>query len=673
MPPTAPGLAVRWRYASLTLLLALPSCTDAPTASPDPQAPPSLAMSPPVFVADNTVPLPPDNHPDNGILGKWFPAFTIPASSDYYLIKITGKISHDWNELCPVWQCPNTLDGATLGPLQGGAGGVALGYARPGVDVAGGASPSRYYAKQHPDGDGTAFVLARASYDRVLWASRSGLGTGCLKVGGVCDPNNRQPQYFLSGQQSVTLHSIPVPLSVTGPAGVATGQPGAFTATVVENLPADLDANGNKRVFWYFMEGDTLATPGGGTLRNVTACNTTLACSYAPVKNGRMKVTAYVHGHALTGYSQVVRIGLVDPCAGTASASGASFNCQEPIPALVLTCPASVMRTNTITCTVSAQPSGALTDIRWTFKPDPVMIHPKVGPVEMAGTVSETTTEPKWEGPLVLPGMITVHATLDSRPDSASTRVSVTERSWNTGTGPAPSRIELSWGAAPMIGASASFGENVHLQADGTAVGGFTLLGFDLNSSTPVPSGQIKSVPTGPNQGYQYVEQYEIRLNRAYRLNRYITPENPDLDIEVSPGVFQNRWDALVTAGRDPSVFRQRAIQHETYGSGATGHQDGLVQAVTGDVCGNAALRIERIAGSAERVAAELSTAASAALEFHSIGAGHHRVFGHMQGAELIVRTPASPAPQSFYSTDGQTPLASIFNRHICEYEGWGL
>jgi hypothetical protein len=514
-------------------------------------------MSPPVFVAGGTVPLPPDNHPDNGILGKWSPVFTIPASSDYYLIKITGKISHDWNEQCPVWQCPNTLDGATLGSMEGGAGLVDLGYAPPGVDVAGGASPTRYYAEQHPDGNGTAFVLARASYARTVWARRSGLGTGCLQSGGSCDPNNRQPQYFLSGQQSVTLHSIPVPLSVTAPAAVATGQPGTFTSTIVENLPVDVDADGSKRIFWYFMEGDTLATPGGGTSRNVP-CTAYATCSYSPAKSGRMKVAAYVQGYVLEGYSQIVRV---------------------KQPELVLTCNGQrdsvvVERGSIIDCRANSDPPDPLMQVLgWSFSDGGDF------QVPAAGAPAITTTA--WAGKVVRDGTITVRAIVGGTEKTQTMILTVGARSWSWGS----ADWSISHGTAdhcqpaynsPEPGAPWGWNRRVSSCDPGR---------IDPNVQVSPDAGyRIESIGSGPNTGLWFVASATYRIDRATGILSALKPGAPLL--VIAPGAHSSCVSALGTdsvnfhgfntacMAIDLDPLHQGILNHEGFGStGVNGHE----------------------------------------------------------------------------------------------------
>jgi hypothetical protein len=511
--------------------------------SPEAKAP-ALQQSP-VLVAQNTVPLPPDNHPDNGILSKWSPVLTIPGSTDLYLVKITGKISFDWNELCPVSQCPNTLDGTSQGPLEQG-GRVDLGHAAPGTDVAGGALPTRWYPKQHPDGDGTAFVLSRSGTTRTLWARRSGVGTGCLKSGSVCDPNNRQPQYFLSGSQTITLHSVPEPVSVTGPTSVAPGQPGTFTATIVENLPADLDGNGNKRIFWTYLEGDTLATPGGGTSRNVFSCNTHSTCSYIPAKNGRVKVTAYVQGIALTGYSPIVRIGAADPCAGTASASGASFTCAEAPPQLTVTClPATVERGAAVRCTAIPTPAAQMTVTRLIAR------GPGFSNAENHNAVIAAGDSAVWAGTAVATTQVRFVAQVQMPGGTATTvrgdgGFAVSPRTW------APYQLTT----VPVW--------DKQLRGTMTAFPSNGVMGnFSLNGLNPF-STPIDSVASGPNAGLMYYTE-----RPPYIGNGATVAMHPGLYPPASPPDAQRWYDdqngtpSGTCTQADITLLRAEAERHE--------------------------------------------------------------------------------------------------------------
>ncbi len=585
--PTAPGLAVRRRYAALALLLALSSCTDAPPLSPEAQAPPAPAqnVSPPVFVADNTVPLPPDNHPDNGILHYWFPMLTIPSSPGYYLIKVTGKVSHDWNELCPLSQCPNNLDGATLGPLQGGGGGVELGYASPGVNVAGGALPSRWYPKQHPDGTGTAFVLV-TNPGKVVWVRRSGLQTGCRKSGSACDPNNRQPQYFLSGQQTISLHSVPVPLSVAGPAAVATGQPGAFTAMVVENLPVDKDANGNRRIFWSFMEGDTLATPGGGTSRNIDACRAALTCSYIPAKSGRMKVTAYVNEQFLTGYSDIVRLVANPP---------------------TLTCPPSVTRGQGVSCSVSNL-TGVVVQ-SWSFVGEQFANDPTLH-------VTETTSLPSWAGIAVEGGVVSANILINGVPKTLVDTFTVANRSWRWGNGD----WHYSQGTAPICNSAPPTPGSIHIGWNRNAGVPQALCGDPAYHrwvlpdprQNPMDGYTLAEVPTGPNKGRWYVQSAQYRIDRASNLNPHWLPGGPASPLAgsqasecvtagmTSPVSVNLHAFNEVCKGVDMDPFIAGAWGHEGYGAfGGQGHQ-GLAEAAAAQTDGDPLYKIEWWTGATE-------------------------------------------------------------------------
>jgi hypothetical protein len=376
------------------------------------------------------------------------------------------------------------------------------------------------------------------------------------------------------------------------------------------------------------------------------------------------------------------------PCNGLGSSGGEPNPLGSPsqdiisclpiveTPTLQVACtPSVVTRGQPVSCTAASVPEGALTDISWRFDPDPVTIHPKAGPVGMANFVSESTTLPKWEGQLVLSGKVTVHATLNGAAHAAFTYVRASERSWNTGTGPAPPRVDPTWQDRPEPGIAVMYGENVHVTASGALVPGPALLGVTLGVAAPVDASYIRTVPAGPNQGYIYIEQHDIRLNRGYRVNAAITPGDHVLDVKVG-GINMNRYHALSALGwGTPADVLARATQHETYGAaGRVGHQDGFVEAVTGEVCGNLARRIERIAGSLPRVTDELTTASTAAFEFHYVAAHHVRVHGHMQNAPVVEAAPGSTTPVQGTINDPPMPLeAPVAWRSVCEYEKWGL
>jgi hypothetical protein len=239
-------------------------------------------------------------------------------------------------------------------------------------------------------------------------------------------------------------------------------------------------------------------------------------------------------------------------------------------------------------------------------------------------------------------------------------------------------RVDPGFGDAPIIGNSVTWGENVHVRADGTPQPGVRLEGYDLSVQQPVDQSRIRSVPSGPNRGYQFVDQHTIRLNRGYRVNVYLTRENGDRDI-FHFGRWENRWNALLSQGwGNPNEALQNTIRHETYGSsGRIGHQQGLEEAVRGDVCGNVALRLDRVAGSGTRVTQELERLRDYVFEFLHVATSHARVHSHhpSSGSPTVVRhAPPDATPYPAMITDSLRPLgAQIRFRHVCEYERLGI
>lgn len=70
-----------------------------------------------------------------------------------------------------------------------------------------------------------------------------------------------------------------------------------------------------------------------------------------------------------------------------------------------------------------------------------------------------------------------------------------------------------------------------------------------------VDSTHVETVASGPNRGYQYIAKFPIRLHRGYRVNNYLTQQNPILDIQVKTRMY-NLWNALKALKQgDPAVL----------------------------------------------------------------------------------------------------------------------
>jgi hypothetical protein len=104
----------------------------------------------------------------------------------------------------------------------------------------------------------------------------------------------------------------------------------------------------------------------------------------------------------------------------------------KPIPPhLVLSCPASVTRGDTMTCT-AAGVGGALSNVKWTFTP--------TGGAAISGPTGTTAS---WGGRMVVGGDMLVTANVGTAPSSATQKIDVTPRPWTLrlpdASGPTPS------------------------------------------------------------------------------------------------------------------------------------------------------------------------------------------------------------------------------------------
>jgi hypothetical protein len=613
----------------------------------------------------------------------WQAVGTIPDST-WVVITANGGITQSWNPGCasapPYFPCQTGPVTYPFGSGPSNSGPVSIS-----VQGSNGWSPARMRGVGGVNSN-TAIGL---HFQRVTGGMSAKIDM-MAKWAWHPDAGPRPYSYDLSGGYDVEALPIASPMVVVDngpvdPSGTRNYALQTFPGLQFMN-PSEWSWNWPAGATnWYFFPGSGVGEKPNflGRHYELVHCRFQLSCNYAPPGPGRVQAAAYVEMQYV-----MARTSDLGPCNGLGGSGGEPNPLGSPsqdiisclpiveTPTLQVACtPSVVTRGQPVSCTAASVPDGTLANIRWHFAPDPVTIHPKAGPVGMADSVSEYTTLPKWEGDLVLSGKVTVHASLNGVAHTAFTYVRASERSWNTGPGPAAPLIDPGWGIRPETGVSYLFAENVHIEPGGARKGGVALLGAALGASAPVDASHIRTVPAGPNQGYIYIGQHEIRLNRAHRVNVYITPGNTDLDV-LAGGAMENRWNALNVLGwGNPADFLTRATEHETYGTGGrVGHQDGFVDAVTGEVCGNLARRIERIAGSAARVGPELELASAAAFEFHSVGTDHHRVHGHMQNARVVMKAPGSTTPLQYTSNDAQTPLGgAIMYRHVCEYEKWGL
>lgn len=335
--------------------------------------------------------------------------------------------------------------------------------------------------------------------------------------------------------------------------------------------------------------------------------------------------------------------------------------------AVKVRCPSNILRGAEGTCTATVTPVSARV-ILWEFLPDPVIIHPKMGPVDMADPVPRAGDLRYWTGVLVMSGTVRVTATYNGQDKSASTVIQVNPRSWAT---------EIRWAGRldditdwPLyLDRDLLYGAHVNVST------GSVLAEFDgMNAAA-----NREIVSDEPNKGYEFIKAHPIAIHNGYRLNSFLMDYNTVRDILVEESL-RNRWEALQSMGwGNPMEIIEGVRAHETYGRpGTRGHQGESEKAVSGERCGNVARRLERIAGKPTAVVRELSAAERVALEFLDILTGHHQVHSNLPepGAPHVLRTSDDPSPVLDRYVDYQRPLHRTIGhegRERCEYEEFRL
>jgi hypothetical protein len=439
---------------------------------------------------------------------------TVPGGG-FYLIKVTGSVTHTWNPECgkddtPVRQCDRSLDGATLGPLDNiGGAYITLGGGPVGVSMENGREPWREYLRPH---NGAAAVFVRYDGPVTLWARRT-IVVGCdWTIWSSCG-DGYVPQYFLSGGNEVQVLYVPVPASVEGPTVVAPGQSITFTGRTVQDYPVDEPYAGYRSIWWTYLEGDTLTQPGKqGTEAGAWNCSYKLSCAFAPRVSGRMRMIAYINGYEVTAYSEILHV----------QESSMNLSCTGDLGSNKVT------RGSVVHCQVSATPSGALTDIRWSFADSAG--HAVTGPPDV----------PVWGGTMAVGGTISVTALLDSLPVHADTVISVQARTW------------------PSMSVVAVDSGNGHLPTHPT------LPRQLADTHPPIPSAPIAidTIASGPNEGFAYLPTAVASVTTVVHISAGFNPGTPLYNLQHS-GVDPLTHDPFCTKRQFNTVIQRGARQHE--------------------------------------------------------------------------------------------------------------
>jgi hypothetical protein len=275
------------------------------------------------------------------------------------------------------------------------------------------------------------------------------------------------PTYTFSGGYTVSAEAIGTPLRVEEGSADANGTREYSVAPLyglhfVNPLePYYLAYQPAGAVTWKFIYGRNVADDGSGGigLSYVTSCSGATVCRYTPSQSGRMVAGAFVEGQFVEMASVVQRV--------------------VP-PELNLTCNAKVVtRGDDLDCSASAQPSGTLTDVRWTF-------------TDTAGhTIPGPPAVFRWKGQMVVSGTVTVTALLNGSAVTDSDTIVVIPRTWSV--------IRLRVRQKPYLPG--------HLPTPAMVVKPGHLGDSHADTLVSLPT---KEVLDGPNKGWWFLER-EVR------------------------------------------------------------------------------------------------------------------------------------------------------------------
>jgi hypothetical protein len=270
---------------------------------------------------------------------------------------------------------------------------------------------------------------------------------------------NPIPAYFISGEYTATALEIPAPVKLTESASDAAGVR-RYSLSTLHGLefvnptePYYWDARPTPSVSWRFI-------PDVGTAQRVGECDNETFCTYKPEKAGEMEATTYVEGQ------QVVVRGSAVPFVP---------------PVLQLTCNAdTITRGAALNCSVSAQPSGTLSDIQWTF-------------LDSAGNTIRDSIRANWDGLMVVGGSLGVTAKIDGTPFSEDTVIMIRPRKWGS---PVPARREAFQRCPVITPTCVVLYPPVQYRDMGTTVKQPSSFNLVVRAST---------ITSGPNAGWSYL------------------------------------------------------------------------------------------------------------------------------------------------------------------------
>lgn len=403
-----PPLLPRLRHAAFGALLlggvlGAAACADQivdaePGTSPSPAVPqgPAHTFAPTVssaVIASPAVTIPGTNTENIGAQ-PWTLIHTF-AHSGWYEVRTIGEVHYEPNPAAETTGCGMYCVGVDASPAgTGDVGGEGLpgGELRMELQVTAGGAPY-YNSGQYlePTGDGQLTTVFAVGSRVNLYAARHGIA-GVRSCGSLCPGYSPGPtgKYLLTAQQNVEIREV-IPLQV---------QPNKPDFLPGETLTFTTQAHRyvGTQYYWFWVPasvggyGNQISCGGGGP-----------TCAYAPPGPGHMKVLAYMNING-DNFEVEARTG---PITNTP-------------PKLILNCPASVTRGDTMDCIAGAQ-GGQMGNLAWTF-------------TDTAGHVFTPGPGPgpgQWGGRMVTPGRMILSGTVAGIPLADTADIAITGRTWN--------------------------------------------------------------------------------------------------------------------------------------------------------------------------------------------------------------------------------------------------
>lgn len=259
-----------------------------------------------------------------------------------------------------------------------------------------------------PAGDSSAAAILayRQGPVSVHTRRRMALGGGYSWLDGIMGI----PQYFLSGQQTVTVERIPPPLQVQAEPFVVKGDSARASYQIRPPFRIRMPWHVNSHIIAWTFRTVT------GYPYSLPHCSGKQTCAYVPRRDGCFQVRTYVETNYIKAQSELVRIGdarLELTCSGPGGA--ATGEGAEEVPVVEIT------RAETLSCTAATSPAGADFELTgWSFEGE-----------EYSHTPYTDELENPWTGEMVTSGRVTATAVVAGNEQSARVDVVVNPRDWS--------------------------------------------------------------------------------------------------------------------------------------------------------------------------------------------------------------------------------------------------